>query len=145
VLFNLVDKPWITVVTQDLKIETVSLVELFERWEDLRSIQGDNPPTTLALYRFILAILHRAYDGPRNADHWEEIFEDNGKGVVTYLNQWRDRFDLFHAEHPFMQDTALSLEDASINSRLLRMTPRLLIIANERMVLPALLCKYKNQ
>jgi len=112
VLFNLVDKPWITVITQDLKIETVSLVELFERWEDLRSIQGDNPPTTLALYRFILAILHRAYDGPRNADHWKEIFEDNGKGVVTYLNQWRDRFDLFHTEHPFMQDTALSLDKA---------------------------------
>jgi len=33
----------------------------------------------------------------------------------------------------------------SINSRLLRMTPALLIITNERMGLPSLLCKYKNQ
>ncbi len=32
-----------------------------------------------------------------------------------------------------------------INSQLLRMTPALLIIANERMGSPSLSCKYKNQ
>ena len=39
----------------------------------------------------------------------------------------------------------LSILDTSINSPLLRMTPALLIIAKERMGLPSLPCKYKNQ
>jgi len=37
------------------------------------------------------------------------------------------------------------VKGTSINSWLLRMTPGLLIIANERMGLPSLSCKYKNQ
>ncbi len=110
--FNLIDQPWIPVTMPDFQIQEVSLVKLFQTWENLREIQADNPPTTLAIYRFLLAILHRAYSGPRNADHWEEIFQDNGEGVIAYLNQWRDRFDLLHPDHPFMQDPILPLEKA---------------------------------
>ncbi|MBF2035780.1 MAG: type I-E CRISPR-associated protein Cse1/CasA [Leptolyngbyaceae cyanobacterium T60_A2020_046] len=110
--FNLVDRPWIPVMTPDFQTREVSLVELFQTWETLREIQADNPPTTLALYRLLLAILHRAYQGPRNEDHWEEISEDNGQGAIAYLNQWRDRFDLLHPDHPFMQDPVLPLEKA---------------------------------
>lgn len=110
--FNLIDQPWIPVMTPDFQIREVSLIELFQTWETLREIQADNPPTTLAIYRLLLAILHRAHQGPRNEDHWEEIFEDNGQGVITYLNQWRDRFDLLHADHPFMQDPILPLDKA---------------------------------
>lgn len=106
--FNLIDECWIPVVSQDWRRFEVSLVELFATWETLREIQADNPPTTLAIYRFLLAILHRAYQGPKNVDHWEEIQQDNGKGAIAYLEKWRDRFDLFHPEFPFMQDMALS-------------------------------------
>ncbi|MFQ3583480.1 MAG: type I-E CRISPR-associated protein Cse1/CasA [Cyanobacteriota bacterium] len=110
--FNLLNQPWIPVITQDFQIQEVSLTQLFQTWETLRELQADNPPTTLALYRFLLAILHRAYQGPRNADHWEEIFEDNGQKAITYLGLQRDRFDLLHPEHPFMQDPDLPLEKA---------------------------------
>jgi len=106
--FNLLDEPWIPVVSQGWQRRDVSLVELFDDWHSLREIQGDNPPTTLAIYRFLLAILHRAYQGPKNVDHWEEIQQDNGKKAIAYLNQWRDRFDLFHPDYPFMQDLALA-------------------------------------
>ncbi len=41
-------------------------------------------------------------------------------------------------------DRAFSLYSISIDSWLLRMTPRLLIIPKERMGLPSLPCKYKN-
>jgi CRISPR system Cascade subunit CasA len=111
--FNLIDQPWIPVVSQDWRQREVSLTELFSTWEGLREIQADNPPTTLAIYRFLLAILHRAYQGPKHVDHWEEIQQDNGKQAIAYLNQWRDRFDLFHPEYPFMQDTALTQSLAS--------------------------------
>jgi CRISPR system Cascade subunit CasA len=106
--FNLLDQPWIPVMTADFQVKEISLVELFQTWENLTEIQADNPPTTLALYRLLLAIIHRAYQGPRNEDHWERIFEDNGQKAIAYLNQWRDRFDLLHPDHPFMQDPALS-------------------------------------
>lgn len=110
--FNLLDESWIPVMTPGFQSKEISLLELFETWENFREIQADNPPTTLAIYRFLLAILHRAYQGPRNEDHWEEIFEDNGKGAIAYLNQWRDRFDLLHPDHPFMQDPILPLDKA---------------------------------
>ncbi len=110
--FNLTDQPWIPVVSQDWKRRDVSLTELFTTWGTLREIQADNPPTTLAIYRFLLAILHRAYQGPKNVDHWEEIQQDNGQGAIAYLEQWRDRFDLFHPEQPFMQDAAIEAKDA---------------------------------
>jgi CRISPR system Cascade subunit CasA len=111
--FNLIEKRWISVVKKDWQRVEVSLVELFEGWETVREIQADNPPTTLAIYRFLLAILHRAYQGPKNVDHWEEIQQDNGKGAIAYLQKWRDRFDLLHSKYPFMQDIALT-EDKSV-------------------------------
>jgi CRISPR system Cascade subunit CasA len=110
--FNLLEEPWIPVMTPDFQVQDISLVELFETWETLREIQADNPPTTLAIYRLLLAILHRAYQGPRNEDHWEEIFEDDGATAIAYLEQHRDRFDLLHPEHPFMQDPILPLDKA---------------------------------
>ena len=78
----------------------------------MREIQADNPPTTLAIYRFLLAVLHRAYQGPKNVDHWEEIQQDNGKRAIAYLEKWRDRFDLFHPEQPFMQDAEIPEKSA---------------------------------
>lgn len=105
--FNLVDQSWIPVVTLDWKQQEISLIELFTTWERLREIQADNPPTTLAIYRFLFAVLHRAYQGPKNIDHWEEIQQDNGKQAIAYLNQWQDRFDLFHPDYPFMQDVSI--------------------------------------
>jgi CRISPR system Cascade subunit CasA len=111
-LFNLTHDPWIPVMTPDFRVKDISLVELFETWETLREIQADNPPTTLAIYRLLLAILHRAYQGPTDEEHWEEIFEDDGAKAIAYLQEHRDCFDILHPEHPFMQDPILPLEKA---------------------------------
>jgi CRISPR system Cascade subunit CasA len=110
--FNLLQEDWIPVVMQNWQQREVSLVELFQTWETVREIQADNPPTTLAIHRLLLAILHRAYHGPKNVDHWEEIREDNGKEAIAYLEKWRDRFDLFDPERPFMQNVEIAAEAA---------------------------------
>ena len=110
--FNLLDECWIPVIRQDWQRAEISLIELFQTWETVREIQADNPPTTLAIHRFLLAVLHRAYQGPKNVDHWEEIQQDNGKGAIAYLEKWRDRFDLFHPERPFMQDAEIPEESS---------------------------------
>lgn len=110
--FNLTQEPWLSVITDDWQRREISLIELFETWETLREIQADNPPTTLALYRFLLAILHHVYQGPNNVDHWEEIQQNNGKDVVIYLKAQADRFDLLHPKYPLMQDASIK-DDAA--------------------------------
>lgn len=95
-------------VSRDWQYKEVSLIELFETWEELREIQADNPPTTLALCRFLLALLHHVYQGPRDESHWEEIQEDNGKQVIVYLQDKQDQFNLLHPQRPFLQDPTLT-------------------------------------
>jgi CRISPR system Cascade subunit CasA len=107
--FNLTEKPWIPVVSQDWQRQEVSLIELFSNWTRYRELQAENPPTTLALHRFLIAILHRAYDGPKDEEHWAEIRDDDGGKAIEYLQSHADKFDLFHDEYPFMQD--LKIED----------------------------------
>ncbi|WP_218080950.1 type I-E CRISPR-associated protein Cse1/CasA [Anthocerotibacter panamensis] len=110
--FNLTQEPWIPVVNENFERREVSLITFFETWETQREILAENPPTTLALHRFLLALMHRVYQGPRNIDHWLEIREDNGQQVIAYLQERADRFDLFHPEYPFMQDKALTPDKA---------------------------------
>jgi CRISPR system Cascade subunit CasA len=111
--FNLTLENWIPIVNQNWQRQEVSLIKLFEVWETLREIQADNPPTTLAIYRFLLAILHRAYQGPTDEAHWEEIRDDHGKKAIAYLQENQDCFDLLHPERPFMQDAALTTDMAA--------------------------------
>jgi CRISPR system Cascade subunit CasA len=110
--FNLTQHPWIPVVTQDGLYQEVSLLELFARWKTLRELQADNPPTTLALHRFLLALLHWVYEGPEDEDDWKRIRDDNGEDVIAYLKEQQDCFDLLHPEIPFMQDPTLTIDMA---------------------------------
>jgi CRISPR system Cascade subunit CasA len=110
--FNLLQEPWIPVVKDNWEYQELSLLDFFRTWQSLREIQADNPPTTLAIYRFLLAIMHSAYQGPKNIDDWERIQLDDGKKAIEYLEKWRDRFDIFHPEYPFMQDLALTEDKA---------------------------------
>lgn len=111
--FNLINERWIPLVSFDFQLQEVSLLELFQSWNTVREIQGENPPTTFALYRFLLAILHRSSWGPRDIDHWEAIDEDDGEAAIAYLNDRADCFDLLHSERPFMQDPTLAQDAAA--------------------------------
>lgn len=110
--FDLTQKNWVPVVTQDGLYREVSLLELFAQWDSLRELQADNPPTTLALHRFLLALLHWVYEGPEDEEDWERIKDDNGEEVITYLKEHQDCFDLLHPDRPFMQDSTLTVDMA---------------------------------
>ncbi|OLP18283.1 type I-E CRISPR-associated protein Cse1/CasA [Leptolyngbya sp. 'hensonii'] len=110
--FNLTQEPWIPIVSQDWQYKEVSLIELFQSWGELREIQADNPPTTLALYRLLLALLHHVYQGPENEDRWEEIQDDDGEQAIAYLQEKQELFDLLHPDRPFLQDSTLTQEMA---------------------------------
>ncbi len=104
--FNLIEQKWIACVHFDGRVEEFSLHEALARAHELRSIQGDSPLETAALYRLLLAVLHSALRGPGNRAEWGKLWAKGQwePGLINdYLDKWRERFDLFHPERPFYQ------------------------------------------
>jgi CRISPR system Cascade subunit CasA len=89
-----------------------SLKDIFKDAPYIKEIVDDSPLVTVALHRFLLAILHRSlsisskHNVPKDERDWQAIwrkgyFED--MQILVYLNQFRDRFDLFDDKYPFYQ------------------------------------------
>ncbi|MGW5050348.1 type I-E CRISPR-associated protein Cse1/CasA [Actinokineospora sp. NPDC004072] len=114
--FDLITRPWVPVVDRSGERRVVSLARLLLGAHTLRRIAGQTPPMTAALHRLVLALLHRVY-GPPDADGWARLWTANrlpSAPLRAYLNDYRDRFDLFHPERPFLQCRELrSLTPAS--------------------------------
>lgn len=101
--FNLVSEPWIQVQTNDGP-DTLSLREVFEQTDRVRTITGEVPTMGFAILRLLLAICHDAigWRGTNDLNRLSREGLDTG-AVLTYLDEWSERFDLFHPERPFMQ------------------------------------------
>ncbi|MDO4725075.1 MAG: type I-E CRISPR-associated protein Cse1/CasA [Comamonadaceae bacterium] len=112
--FNLLDEPWLPVRLADGRTKTLGLLEAFLRSAEIRALAETAPPSLVAQYRLLLAILHRALkhaypQGWKDKDRarwWSEGFPV--EAVNAYLEHWRERFWLFHPERPFMQVAALA-------------------------------------
>ena len=111
--FNLLDERWVSVCMSDGRLREVGLLELFEQAGQIRSLAEISPSSVIALYRLLLVITHRALS--RLPDGWKD--RDRAEWYRTglpqnelrgYLEQWRDRFWLFHPESPFMQVAVLA-------------------------------------
>jgi CRISPR system Cascade subunit CasA len=112
--FNLITQPWIP-VRQGNSMRLVSLEHALLEARRFERVEDPSPLVTVALHRLLLAILHRALEGPGDAYEAAEWFEngfDAGK-VRAYLDRYRDRFDLFHPERPFYQVPDFTLERSS--------------------------------
>lgn len=119
--FDLLHEPWLPAVDTGGKPTVVGLLSLFDRAHELRELTLETPDVTAAVYRMLLAILHRAYAGPKNLKEWKEIWKSgrfDSQRVRDYLIKWQDRFDLWDAKHPFLQDPTISLADPEPVSRL---------------------------
>ncbi len=103
--FNLVDAPWLPVTRLDGVSEELSLAEIFDRAEDVASLDDASPLCTVALHRLLLAIVYRAIDGPADQAAWRALWRDGlpVAAISAYLEKWRHRFDLFDPEQPFFQ------------------------------------------
>jgi CRISPR system Cascade subunit CasA len=104
--FNLLDEPWIIVQTLDDRIESVGLLEAFERAPQIRQILGDLPTQTFAITRLLLAILHRALGDLFTEESWGRHWQDGllpSSEVNAYLHRHEDRFDLLDQRYPFFQ------------------------------------------
>ncbi|MFE9328775.1 type I-E CRISPR-associated protein Cse1/CasA, partial [Nocardia sp. NPDC006982] len=108
--FNVLDEPWIIALGHDGRERVLSILDLFEQATDLTKIGGEVPTQAFAIARMLLAILHRAIDGPADADDWELLWacgELPTDRVRAYVEPLRHRFDLFDARAPFFQVAGL--------------------------------------
>lgn len=111
--YNLLDEPWLPVRLADGSVQSLGLLDVMRRSGDITSLAETAPPSLMAEYRLLLAIVHRALvrsrgtwkDGDRVKWFREGLPVDE---ICNYLEAWRERFWLFHPEHPFMQVAALA-------------------------------------
>lgn len=111
--FNLLDTPWLPVRMLDGQVTELGLLKLFEQASQVEGLAETSPPNLVALCRLLLAITHRALT--RSLGTWTD--RDRARwyreglptdALIDYLHHWRERFWLFHPEHPFMQVAALA-------------------------------------
>jgi len=104
--FPLDDRPWILVLDHAGRRHPVSLRQLFAEAGDLQAVVGDLPTQTLAIVRLLLAVLHRAVDGPADGRAWHTLWRSPALptgDIGGYLDEYRERFDLLHPVTPFYQ------------------------------------------
>ena len=103
---NLVSVPWIKLV--DNKI--VSLHAFFET-EKAPELAG-TPVQRLIVFRLLLAIAYQACPLEMEEDYEALTVEEMRFKVLKYLEAHQNQFDLFDAEHPFLQHPGLTAKHA---------------------------------
>lgn len=118
-MFNLVHDPWLPVEQTDGSLTNVSIHQALTRAHTFRRLVHASPVVLPSMHRLLLAILHRALRGPEDAEIAAEWFEQGrfpADKLEAYLEQWQDRFELFHAEQPFYQVANLQIKKRKTTS-----------------------------
>lgn len=111
--FNLIQDPWLPVKRKNGEVTVLGLKDVFLQASDIVGVAETAPPSLVAQYRLLLAIVHRSVSQLFPAGWTEKdraAWYRDGlpiQAIVNYLDQWADRFWLFHPTHPFMQVNAL--------------------------------------
>lgn len=117
--FNLLDEPWIRVMTEDCKVQECTLPQVLLESHHYLRLAGELPTQDVAILRLLLAVLHTVFyrmdtdgeedpieDPTQAIRRWQELWKAGQfpqAPIQTYLQQWKDRFWLFHPDHPFYQ------------------------------------------
>jgi CRISPR system Cascade subunit CasA len=95
----------------------VSLRETLVNAHQYRQLSAGLPHMNAALYRLLLAVLHRCF-GPDSVETWADLWRQerfDPAVLDAYLQKWFSRFDLFSAERPFYQRRNPLVEVQSAN------------------------------
>ena len=118
--FNLIDEPWIRVMENDCEIKEVSLMDAIVNAHRYKALGGEIPTQDIAVMRVILAVLHTVFsrydengeqseldeDEYEAESRWKALWEKGcfpENAVREYLEEWHERFWLFHPQRPFFQ------------------------------------------
>ena len=122
--YNLLEERWVRVRGQDYTVQEVSLPDALLHAHEYRDLAGELPTQDAAMLRLLLAVLHTVFSRvdengtPAPFEEtddalirWEELYRLGRfpeRPIRDYLEQWKDRFWLFHPTHPFWQVPTLS-------------------------------------
>ena len=117
--FNLLEEPWIRVMTEDCTVRECSLTQVLLESHCYQRLAGELPTQDVAILRLLLAVLHTVFyrvdpEGEENpiqdpytaCKRWSALWQAGRlpeKPILAYLEEWKERFWLFHPEHPFYQ------------------------------------------
>jgi len=116
--FNLVEDRWIPCIRRDGRPDELGLRDVLVQAQGLLEVSGESPLVVAALYRLLLAVLHRVF-GPKSMGDWATLWEEgrwDGSALEQYLRQWEEWFDLFHPDRPFGQAAHSGAKAKSVNS-----------------------------
>ena len=122
--YNLLEERWVRVRGQDYTVQEVSLPDALLHAHEYRDLAGELPTQDAAMLRLLLAVLFTVFSRV-NVEGEPESFEEEDDALARwgdlwqlgrfperpirdYLEQWKDRFWLFHPTHPFWQVPTLS-------------------------------------
>lgn len=109
--YNLLREPWIPCEHPDGTRVLVGIEQALLEAHTFAAIHDESPLVTAMLHRLLLGLLHRAF-APRTMEDWLDLWESDrldSARIHQYLGRWKDRFDLFHPERPFLQVAGLAL------------------------------------
>ncbi len=104
---NVAYDKWIPVVTTLGERKLTSLCEVLADGEQFADL-AVRPHERVTLMRLFLCVAHAALDGPEDYDEWCQVPSRLPAAVRQYLERWKDSFELFHPEKPWLQVTGLS-------------------------------------
>ncbi|MFE7128871.1 type I-E CRISPR-associated protein Cse1/CasA [Streptomyces sp. NPDC057617] len=104
--FDLLSEPWLPMVDNGGEPVEVGLRLVLLEAGAFRRLAGETPTVTAALYRLVLALIHRVY-GPASPDEWALLWDEH-EGLPAgpldeYIARHPGAFDLLHPEVPFLQ------------------------------------------
>lgn len=103
---NVASDPWIPVVDTSGKRELTSLCAMLAEGEKFADL-AVRPHERVSLMRLFLCVAHAALKGPKDYDEWCEVPDRLPEAVRKYLTIWKDSFELYHKEKPWLQVAGL--------------------------------------
>lgn len=106
--FNLIDESWIRILDGEGNVREVGLAEALKNAHEIRGLAGELATQDFAVLRVLISIVYRVLevnpDNPVRSWYaaWQKGYFDVD-AVDGYLGKWRDRFDLFDEDAPFLQ------------------------------------------
>lgn len=116
--YDLLQRPWVPCIGADGRPVELGLREALVSAHELRELHGESPLVVAALYRLLLAVLHRVF-GPASYDEWGTLWRTghwDAARLDAYLGKWQHRFDLFDAQRPFYQAADERVKPKSVAS-----------------------------
>ncbi|MDO5671278.1 MAG: type I-E CRISPR-associated protein Cse1/CasA [Actinomycetaceae bacterium] len=106
--FDLIEKPWVPAL-MPRGPDLLSLRQVFEQAKEITDFYGLNGTTTVSLIRVLEAILFDAHRVSGDMEWWKKTWDSGNfdDTVLGYLDEYSERFDLFHPDYPFYQVAGL--------------------------------------